>query len=107
MSNEKSDDSILEPTKPHTIAAGLGAAGGGIVGASIGKSVAGKFGAVVGGVAGAIAGSVAGDALADLAIDTNESLGLGLGANDKDIELPKHYSWEELRALSKPQGQSN
>lgn len=107
MNNEKPDDSTLEPNKPHIIATGLGAAGGGIVGASIGKSIAGKFGAVVGGVAGAIAGSVTGDALADLAIETNESLGLGLGANDKDIELPAHYSWDELQALSKPQGQSS
>ena len=107
MNDEKSDDSTLEPNKPHIIATGLGAAGGGIVGATIGKSVAGKFGAVVGGVAGAIAGSVAGDVLSDFAEDANESLGLGLGANDKEVELPAHYSWEELQALSKPQGQSS
>lgn len=93
-----------EPSKSHPIATGLGAAGGGITGAAIGKSVAGRLGAVVGGVAGAIAGSIAGEALADFAEEANESLGLGLGADTKEVELPRHYSWEELQALSKPQG---
>ncbi|MBD2238054.1 hypothetical protein H6G35_15720 [Aulosira sp. FACHB-113] len=32
------------------------------------------------------------------------TVGLGLGADDKPIALPRHYSWEELQALSKPQG---
>ncbi|MBC1329678.1 hypothetical protein GNE06_26985, partial [Trichormus variabilis 9RC] len=32
------------------------------------------------------------------------TVGLGLGADHKPIELPSHYSWEELQALSKPQG---
>ena len=95
--------SISEPSKSHTIATGLGAASGGIAGAAIGKSVAGRLGAVVGGVAGALVGSVAGEALADFAEEANESLGLGLGADTKEVELPRHYSWEELQALSKPQ----
>lgn len=96
--------SSSEPSKPHPIATGLGAAGGGIAGAAIGKSIAGRLGAAMGGVAGAIAGSIAGEALADFAEEANESLGLGLGADTKEVELPRHYSWEELQALSKPQG---
>jgi outer membrane lipoprotein SlyB len=90
----------------HTIAKGIGAVGGGIAGAAIGKSVAGKVGAAVGGVAGAIAGNITGEAIAEfteeLLRETSPSLGLGLGADAKAIELPAHYSWEELKALSKP-----
>ncbi len=99
------DDSTSTPVKSHGIATGLGAAGGGIAGVAIGESVAGKIGAVVGGVAGAIVGSIAAESLLSLAEDANESLGLGLGlgADTKEIELPQHYSWEELQALSKPQ----
>lgn len=101
LTEPQPDDSL--PTKSHPLATGLGAAGGGIAGAALGKSVAGKVGAVVGGVAGAIAGSFAAESLVDLAEDANESLGLGLNADTKEIELPPHYSWEELQALSKPQ----
>lgn len=103
--SEKPDDSTSEPERSHPIATGLGAASGGIAGAAIGKAFAGRLGAAVGGVAGAIAGSIAGEALADFAEETNESLGLGWGADDKEVELPKHYSWEELQALSKPQAE--
>ena len=97
-------DSNSEPSKSHAIATGLGAAGGGITGAAIGKSVAGGLGAAVGGVAGAIVGSIAGEALAGLVEEADKTLDLGLGADKKDVELPRHYSWEELQALSKPQG---
>ncbi len=100
---EQSDRSAAEPNPTHPVAAGVGAASGGIVGAVIGKSVAGRSGAVVGGVVGAIAGKLAGETLADLARETRETLGLGVGADDKEVELPPHYSWEELQALSKPQ----
>ncbi len=85
------------------IATGLGAVAGGVTGGVIGKSVAGTWGAVVGGVTGAIAGGIAADAMTDFAKEANESLGLGLGADTQPIELPQHYSWEELQALSKPQ----
>jgi outer membrane lipoprotein SlyB len=87
----------------HTIATGLGAASGGIAGAALGKSVAGRGGAAVGGVVGAIAGSLAGEALMGLAGAAKETLGLGFGADNNEVELPPHYSWEELQALSKPQ----
>ncbi|MBD2168993.1 hypothetical protein H6G04_31970 [Calothrix membranacea FACHB-236] len=96
------------PSNNHPIATGLGAAGGGIAGAAIGRSIGGKVGAAIGGVAGAIAGSVAANELAEYAEEFIEELqptvGLGLGADHKPIELPRHYSWEELQALSKPQG---
>lgn len=101
--SQLNDDSTSEPVKSHGIATGLGAAGGGIAGVAIGESVAGKVGAVVGGLAGAIVGSIAVESLLFLAEDANESLGLGLGADTKEVELPQHYSWEELQALSKPQ----
>ncbi|WP_374872386.1 hypothetical protein [Pelatocladus sp. BLCC-F211] len=96
------------PSHAHPIAIGLGAAGGGIAGAALGRSIAGKVGATIGGVAGAIAGGVAGNELAGYVEEFTEELqptiGLGLGADHKPIELPSHYSWEELQALSKPQG---
>jgi uncharacterized membrane protein len=91
----------------HIIAKGVGAAGGSVAGAAIGSSIGGKVGATVGGIAGAIAGSMAGEAIAEfteeLIQETSPSLRLGLGADTKEIELPAHYSWEELQALSKPQ----
>jgi outer membrane lipoprotein SlyB len=102
---EESDHSTSEPNQTHPVAAGLGAASGGIAGAAIGKSMAGQGGAVVGGVVGAIAGKLAGETFADLAGEVKETLGLGLGADDKEVELPPHYSWEELQALSKPQAE--
>ncbi|WP_445632548.1 glycine zipper domain-containing protein [Nostoc sp. DSM 114161] len=96
---------------PHPITTGLGAAAGGIAGAALGRSIGGKVGAAIGGVAGAITGGVAGNKLIEYAEEFIEELeptiGLGLGANDKPIELPSHYSWEELQALSKPQGDIN
>ncbi len=101
--SNQSDRSALGTNPTHPVAAGVGAASGGITGAVIGKSVAGRGGAVVGGVVGAIAGKMAGEKLADLAGETRETLGLGVGADDKEVELPSHYSWEELQALSKPQ----
>lgn len=95
-------------TDSHPIATSLGAVGGGVAGAALGRSIAGKVGAAIGGVAGAIAGGVAGNQLALYAEEFVEELqptvGLGLGADRKPIELPNHYSWEELKALSKPQG---
>ena len=101
--NDEKPMNEQQPSQSHPIATRLGAAGGGIAGAAIGKSVAGQLGAAVGGVVGAIAGSIAGEALIDFAEEANESLGLGLGADHKAVELPQHYSWEELQALSKPQ----
>jgi outer membrane lipoprotein SlyB len=90
----------------HLIAMGLGAVGGGIAGAALGRSIGGKVGAAIGGVAGAITGGVAGNKLAqyaeELIHELQPTVKLGLGANSKPIELPRHYSWEELQALSKP-----
>ena len=103
MSHEDlpADQSSLEP-KPST-SNKVGAAGGAIAGAALGKSVAGRFGAVVGGIAGAIAGGKAAGSITSFAKEANETLGLEIGADQNDVELPPHYSWEELQALSKPQ----
>ncbi len=92
-----------EQANSHPIATGLGATGGGIAGAALGNSVGGKFGAAIGGIAGAIAGSIAGNALAEFAREVIEETSptLGLGADAKPVELPRHYAWEELQALSK------
>ncbi|OUL18260.1 hypothetical protein BV378_36780 [Nostoc sp. RF31YmG] len=105
-SNQENENQTTPNT--HPIATGLGAAGGGIAGAALGRSIGGKVGAAIGGVAGAIAGSVAANELVEYTEQFIEELqptvGLGLGADHKPIELPRHYTWEELKALSKPQG---
>jgi len=108
---ENSDSAALASisSSSHPIATSLGAAGGGVAGAAIGGSVGGRVGATLGAVAGAIAGSIAGNVLAEMAEEVaeevNETIGLDLGADKKEIELPRHYSWDELRALSKPRFQ--
>ncbi len=113
MNDQKTDLETQNQNSPetsssntHPIATGLGVVGGGIAGAALGRSIAGKVGAVIGGVAGAIALGVAAN---ELAVDVEEfieelqpTISLGLGADQKPIELPPHYSWEELQALSKP-----
>jgi outer membrane lipoprotein SlyB len=76
--------------------------------AALGRCIiGGKIGAAIGGVAGAIAGGLAGNKLAEFAVEVTEELnptvGLKLGTNNEPVELPRHYSWEELQALSKPQ----
>lgn len=101
----------LEATdSPHPLATSLGAVGGGLAGAALGRAIGGKVGAAIGGIAGTITGGVAANKLAGYAGEFIEELQptitLGLGANDKPIELPPHYSWKELQALSKPQAQS-
>ncbi len=98
---EQPNSPMTETIPSHSAAAKVGMAGGGATGVALGKSVAGRVGAVVGGVVGAIAGSRAVEALSDFAAEASESL--GLGADARDVELPNHYSWEELQALSKPQ----
>ncbi|MCC5647683.1 hypothetical protein LC607_33205 [Nostoc sp. CHAB 5824] len=110
MNDKHTDLEKQNQTSPnaHTIATGLGAAGGGVAGAALGRSIGGKLGAAIGGVAGAVTGGVAGNKLAEYAEEFIEELqptvGLGLGADHKPIELPSHYSWKELQTLSKPQG---
>ena len=108
MNNPESNShQTASESSANPVATGLGATGGGIAGASLGNSIAGKVGAAIGGVAGAIAGGIAGNQIAEFAekaIDEIQpTLGLGLGANTKPVELPQHYSWEELQQLSKPQ----
>ncbi len=104
-SNINHSETPQEPS--HPLAAGVGAAGGGVAGAAIGGKVGGKLGAAVGGIAGAIAGGLAGEAIAEIAEElveeTSPSFSLGLGADTRAIELPAHYSWEQLQALSRPQ----
>lgn len=99
----ESSNSPLEQAKSHPIATGLGVTSGGIAGAALGNVFGGKVGAAVGGVAGAIAGSIAGNALAEFAeaVIEETSPTLGLGADTKPVELLRHYSWDELQALSK------
>jgi len=96
------------PEDPHPLATSLGTVAGSVAGAALGRSIiGGKVGAAIGGVAGAIAGGASGNKLAEFAqeaIDEIQPSGLGFGANDKPIELPRHYNWEELKARSKPQG---
>lgn len=103
----ESTQSQSEAPTYHPIATGLGAAGGGAAGAAIGNAIAGKVGAAVGSVAGAIAGGMAGSTITEFTEEvlqeTKPSLSLGLGVDTKKPELPAHYAWEELQALSKPQ----
>jgi outer membrane lipoprotein SlyB len=96
-----SADQPTSDVKPST-SSKVGAAGGAIAGAALGRSVAGRLGAVVGGIAGAIAGSKAASPITNFAKEANDTLGLEIGA-DREVEVPPHYSWEELQALSKPQ----
>jgi len=113
MTNDKNPDSEsqneTQTSHTHPIATGLGAAGGGVAGAAVGRSIiGGNVGAAIGGIAGAIAGGIAGNTVAEFAQEAIDeiqpTLGMGLGANDRPIELPRHYTWEELRALSTPHG---
>lgn len=84
-----------------SIATKIGAIGGGVAGAVIGHSlIGGKLGTAIGLVAGAVAGSVSGDKIAEFAEPT---IGSQLEADDTPGDLPTHYSWAELQALSRPQ----
>ncbi len=107
QSDAQNETQQTQSTEAHPIATGLGAVGGGVIGAALGRSFDKKLGTAIGGVVGAIAGGIAGNAVAETSeavIDeVRPTMGLGLGADNKPIELPKHYSWEELQALSKPQ----
>jgi hypothetical protein len=103
------DENQIKPENEpeHPVATGLGAVGGGVVGAALGRSIGGKLGAAIGGVAGAIAGGVAANSVAEFAEEAIEDIDptlLRLGANHKPVELPKHFTWEELQTLSKPHG---
>lgn len=83
------------------LATGLGVVGGGFAGAALGRSIGGKMGAAIGGLA---ANKLA-EYVEEFTEELEPTVGLGLGANHKPIELPSHYTWEELQALSKPQGE--
>jgi len=101
--------SASELTDFHPLATSIGAVGGGVAGAALGRSIiGGKFGAALGGVAGAIIGGIAGNTVSETAEEVIREIqptsGLGLGADTKQIELPRHYTWSELQALSRPQG---
>lgn len=102
------DAHALPSAHVNVTAAGLGAVGGGAIGATLGRSINKNIGAAVGGVVGAIAGGIAGNAVAEIGetvIDQVQPSGLGFGADSEPVELPKHYSWNELQALSKPQAE--
>ena len=105
--NEQQDSTSHEA---HPIATGLGAVSGGVIGTALGRSINKNIGAAVGGVVGGIAGGIAGNAVAEISetviaqIAQGQPSGMGVGADNKPVELPRHYSWDELQALSKPQG---
>ncbi|MER3432020.1 MAG: hypothetical protein C4288_00960 [Leptolyngbya sp. ERB_1_1] len=91
----------------HPLATGLGAMSGGVIGAALGRSIDKTIGTAVGGVVGAIAGGMAANAVTEMTetvIDQVQPSGLGFGADNQPVELPRHYTWDELQALSKPQG---
>ncbi|ADI66298.1 hypothetical protein [Trichormus azollae] len=77
-------------------ATSLGAVDSGIARVTLGLSISGKEGATTGGVTGAIFGGVASNKLAESTQEFTEELqpkiGLELGAHNKTIELPPHYS---------------
>ncbi len=100
---ESSDRAMNAEHSRNPNATGIGAIGGGITGAVLGRLINGKVGAAVGGIAGAVVGSIASNALVEFAeaVVEETSPTLGLGANAKPVELPSHYSWDELQALSK------
>lgn len=107
MENDKIVHSESNDANSHKVATSLGAVGGSVAGAALGRSIiGGNVGAVIGGVTGAIAGGIAGNKVAEFTEETIDAIqpsGLNLGANNKPIELPRHYTREELQALSKPQ----
>lgn len=109
IQNTSSDETaVSQNPELHSMATGIGAVSGGITGAALGRALGGRVGAAVGGVTGAIAGGIAAQEIADLAEKLDQEIhpSLGLGADTKPVELPSHYSWEELQALSKPQPES-
>ena len=81
----------------------IGAVSGGVVGAVVGSAIGGKSAGVMGAVVGAIAGDLLGDATADDLIALEQRAAEVLGEAPEEDELPAHYSWEQLQALSKPQ----
>ena len=82
---------------------GLGAAGGGVAGAAIGKTLGGNKGARLGAIAGAGAGGIVGEVIADDLKAEEQRIAETLGFAKGENEIPAHYSWEELQALSRPQ----
>ena len=96
---------VTHKPKHNALETGIGAVGGGVAGAAIGgKLIGGKTGAALGAIAGAVVGGVAGEVvgedLKELEHKAMETLGEARGEN----EILAHYSWDELQALSKPQG---
>lgn len=89
------------PAEHNPIQTAAIAAGGSAAGAAVGHLVGGKAGAIVGAVSGAVVGStmgsLAGDDIRALENKALEALGI---APYEDSVLD-HYSWDELRSLSK------
>ncbi len=86
--HQLSDDTENDSSMAKTI----GTVGGGVAGAALGHLlIGGKLGTAVGLVAGAVGGGVTGDKLSESRL------------NNERVDLPAHYSWDELQALSKPQ----
>ena len=81
----------------------IGAVSGGVVGAVVGSTIGGKGAGMMGALVGAVAGGLLGDAAADDLIELEQRAAEVLGEAPTEEELPPHYSWEQLQALSKPQ----
>jgi outer membrane lipoprotein SlyB len=90
-------------SKHHPLAAGIGAATGGVAGAAVGRAVGGHPGSLVGAIAGAVTGGMVGNTMTDDLKAIEHEVAETLGEAAHEDELPAHYSWEQLQALSRPQ----
>ncbi len=96
-------DGAQRSQSSHTLETGIGAVSGGVVGGVIGSAIAGRKGGVVGAIAGAVTVGVLADANSDELKALEQQAAELLGEAPSEKELPAHYSWEQLQALSKPQ----
>lgn len=104
-SNSPSEHDEQQPDSPehHPIGTSISAAAGGVVGGLVGSAVGGKQGGVWGALAGAVVGGLAGDTVSADLIALEQQASELLGEAPGEDELPAHYSWDELQALSKSQ----
>lgn len=101
--DENDDQRPDVPLEHHPAATGIGVAAGGVVGGLVGSAIAGKQGGLWGVIAGAVVGGLAGDTVSEDLIALEQQAAEILGEAPSEDELPAHYSWDELQALSKPQ----
>ncbi len=101
--NEESSPGLSAQSKRHLLEASISAVSGGVAGALIGRAAGGKQAGIVGAVAGAVTGALIGDAVGDDLLALEQRAAEALGEAPEEDELPAHYSWKQLQALSKPQ----